>query len=170
MSNETFVETRFQAKTRAVMEQVNAILDEFAVQGFIMTLRQLYYQFVSRDLIENSVPAYKRLGTIVNDGRLAGLIDWSAIEDRTRSLITHSSWDSPEEIVAAVARQYREDVWQGQIYRPEVWIEKSALLGVVEPVCNEFRVPYFASIGNNSQSEQYKACCIWPTTIQMAST
>ena len=25
------------------------------------------------------------------------------------------------------------------------------------PICDEFRVPYFAHIGNNSQSEQYKA-------------
>ena len=57
----------------------------------------------------------------------------------------------------AVANQYREDIWADQIHRPEVWVEKAALLGVVAPICDEFRVPYFAHIGNNSQSEQYKA-------------
>ncbi len=44
-----------------------------------------------------------------------------------------------------------------QCYRPEVWIEKSALLGVIEGVCDEFRVPYFAIIGNNSQLLQHEA-------------
>jgi hypothetical protein len=112
---------------------------------------------VSRDLIENTVPAYKRLGAIVNNGRLAGLIDWDAIEDRTRALKTHASWDGPEEIISAVAKQYQEDPWEQQIHRPEVWIEKAALLGVIEGVCTEYRVPYFASIGNNSQTAQYEA-------------
>jgi hypothetical protein len=50
-----------------------------------------------------------------------------------------------------------EDLWQGQDYRPECWIEKDALLGVIEDVCDEFRLPYFACRGNNSESEQYKA-------------
>src|SRR5262249_40743817 len=51
----------------------------------------------------------------------------------------------------------REDLWAGQRYRPEVWIEKEALLGVIEGVCTELRVPYFAHRGNNSQTLQYQA-------------
>jgi hypothetical protein len=80
-----------------------------------------------------------------------------AIEDRTRNMRRHPSWDSPAEIVAAAAEQYREDLWRDQDFRLEVWIEKDALLGVIERVCDEFRVPYFACRGNNSESEQYKA-------------
>ena len=67
------------------------------------------------------------------------------------------SWSNPSEIIDVVAGQYREDVWAGQHFRPEVWIEKDALLGVIENVCEEYRVPYFACRGNNSESEQYKA-------------
>jgi hypothetical protein len=157
MTCETFVPTKFQAMTVAVIEQANVVIAEYQTQGFTLSLRQLYYQFVARDLIENSISAYKRLGAIVNNGRLAGQIDWDAIEDRTRSLVTHASWDSPEEIIGAVASQYCENPWDHQRHRPEVWIEKAALLGVIEDVCTEYRVPCFASIGNNSQSEQYKA-------------
>lgn len=51
-----------------------------------LTLRQLFYQFVSRGLIANKDSEYKRLGGIVNDARLAGLIDWNHITDRTRRL------------------------------------------------------------------------------------
>src|SRR5262249_23320049 len=85
------------------IEQANKIIDEYLVQGFILTLRQLYYQFVARDLIRNTLADYKRLGGIVNNARLAGLIDWDAIEDRTREVNTHSSWDGPASIIAACA-------------------------------------------------------------------
>jgi len=86
-----------------------------------------------------------------------GLIDWDAIEDRTREVNTHTFWANPAGIISAAAHQYREDLWAGQRYRPEVWIEKEALLGVVEGICAELRVPYFAHRGNNSQTLQYQA-------------
>jgi hypothetical protein len=109
MTRETFVPKTFQATTLTVIEQANAIIAEYEAQGFTLSLRQLYYQFVSRDMIDNTVASYKRLGAIINNGRLAGMIDWDATEDRTRTLITHASWDSPQDIVSAVAQQYRED-------------------------------------------------------------
>jgi hypothetical protein len=148
---------RFQCKTMGRINQANAILQEFAAQGFTMTLRQLYYQFVARDIIENSFNNYKRLSVIVDDARLGGMIDWDHIEDRTREVRTHPSWGEPSDIIRSAASWYREDIWQGQDYRPEVWVEKAALLGVIEPVCKEYRVPYFATIGNCSQSEMHDA-------------
>ncbi len=48
--------------------------------------------------------------------------------------MSFTSWDSPGEIVEGAAQQYREDLWLGQKYRPEVWIEKDALIGVIEGV------------------------------------
>ena len=121
-----------------------------------LTLRQLYYQFVARGLIENTLSEYKRLGTIVKHARRAGIRDWDGIEDRTRNVRHHSSWRKPADIIETAANNYQEDLWTGQIYRPEVWIEKDALLGVIEDTCTEYRVPYFACRGNNSESEQYR--------------
>jgi len=141
----------------AVVKQANAIIQEYQAQGFILTLRQLYYQFVSRDLIKNTMREYKRLGSIINDGRMAGLIDWSALEDRTRNLETLAHWDSPTDIVEAVSQQYRIDKWARQPHRVEVWIEKDALAGVIEGVCQEFDVPYFSCRGYTSQSEMWAA-------------
>jgi hypothetical protein len=92
-----------------------------------------------------------------NNARQAGLIDWDAIEDRTRNLQSFDAWSDPGEFLTTVADSYREDPWTNQAYRPEVWIEKDALLGVIEGVCGRWRVPYFACRGNNSQSEQYAA-------------
>ena len=157
MSLETFERPNFQPKTLALIDQANSIISEYQAQGFTLTLRQLYYQFVARGLIDNRQTEYKRLGSVVKTGRRAGLIDWDAIEDRTRNMRSSASWDSPADGIAAIASQYREDPWLSQSFRPEVWIEKDALLGVIEEVCDQFRVPYFACRGNNSESEQYKA-------------
>lgn len=152
---EAFIDRKFADSSMDVINHANRIIAEYQRQGFSLTLRQLYYQFVSRDLIANKQTEYKRLGSIINDGRLAGLIDWEAIEDRTRNVRKPNVWDNPAEIIKAVSQQYKENLWEGQEYRPEVWIEKDALVGVIEPVCKRYRVPYFACRGYSSQSEQY---------------
>jgi hypothetical protein len=117
----------------------------------------LYYQFVSRDLIPNTVQSYKSLGDVVNDGRLAGLIDWDAIEDRTRNLRSSPHWSSPRSIVRACADQFAVDLWDTQENYVECWIEKDALVGVIEGICNELDVPHFACRGYTSQSEMWGA-------------
>src|SRR5262249_26968911 len=157
MSTEVFVPYRPHAATLKVVEQANSIIGEYEEQGFALTLRQLFYQFVARGLLENTFKEYKRLGVIVRDARNGGLIDWDALEDRTREVNTHPSWHSPAEIIGGAAAQYREDLWAAERYRPEVWIEKNALIGVIEGICTELRVSYFATIGNNSQTLQYQA-------------
>jgi len=157
MTCESFETIKLQEKSLVLIEKANAIIDEYQRRGFRLTLRQLFYQFVSRQAIGNTLAEYKRLGIVVKNARRAGLIDWGTIEDRTRNVQRLSTWQAPSSIIEDCAAQYREDLWESQVFRPEVWIEKDALLGVIEGVCEEFRVPYFACRGNNSESEQYKA-------------
>lgn len=141
----------------AKIDAANSIIDEYAAQGFDLTLRQLYYQFVSRDLIENTDKAYKRLGSVINDARLAGLIDWEAIVDRTRNLQSQEHWDGLADILTACSGWYLTDRWRNQSCRVEVWIEKDALIGVIEGVCDQYDVPYFSCRGYTSQSEMWVA-------------
>jgi hypothetical protein len=148
---------RFNTDRLDKIEKANAIIAEYAAQGFELTLRQLYYQFVSRDLIANNQREYKNLGDIINDARLAGLIDWEAIVDRTRNLQALANWESPSDIIRACASQYRIDKWAEQHYRVECWIEKDALVGVIEGVCNELDIDYFSCRGYTSQSEMWSA-------------
>lgn len=140
-----------------VVDQANGIIAEYLSKGFRLTLRQLYYQFVSRDLLANTVKNYKRLGNIVNDGRLAGLIDWDAIEDRTRSLSAMLTFSDPTQRIRHAARAYRRDLWAKQPYRIEVWVEKEALAGVVEVSAESHRVPFLSCRGYTSQSEMWNA-------------
>lgn len=152
-----YVSKRFNPEHLKKIEQANTIIEEYQAQGFDLTLRQLYYQFVSRDLIPNTLKDYKNLGTIISDGRLGGLIDWNAIVDRTRNLQSNSHWDGPGQIVEACSKQFQIDKWEGQEYRPEVWIEKDALIGVIERVCRANDVAYFSCRGYTSQSEMWSA-------------
>jgi hypothetical protein len=141
----------------ALIEQANSIIAEYDALGFDLTLRQLYYQFVSRDIIPNKVTEYKRLGSVINDARLAGLVDWDSITDRTRNLRGVNTWRSPSDIVRACAEQFKINLWEDQDYRVEVWIEKDALVGVIAGVCEEHRVDYFSCRGYTSQSEMHAA-------------
>lgn len=145
-----------QAKLDKI-EKANEIIADYQEQGFDLTLRQLYYQFVSRNLIENNEREYKNLGTTIADGRLAGLIDWDAIVDRTRFVRDLAHWESPQNIIDVCAEQYRLRKWENQPYYCEVFIEKDALVGVIEGVCEELDVPYLACRGYASASEVWQA-------------
>ena len=154
---EQFIERRFSEGSLGLIDKANDILGEYDAQGLVLTLRQLYYQFVARGLLPNKQTEYKRLGSVISDARLAGLIDWAMMEDRTRALRGITHWENPASIVEAVANQYKEDLWRDQKSRPEVWIEKDALVGVIERACRDLRVGYFACRGYASQSAQYEA-------------
>lgn len=151
-----------------IIRQANEIISRYAAQGFNLTLRQLYYQFVAADLFPaswadpatgstNNEKSYGKLGDIISDARMCGLLDWDAIIDRTRSLRALAHWDSPAAIIKEDAACFRYDLWEDQPTRPEVWVEKDAAIGVVENICNRLRVPYFSCRGYTSQSAMHEA-------------
>lgn len=152
-----YIEKRFNTKSKALIAHANAIIQEYISKGYELTLRQLYYQFVARDIIPNTLRDYKNLGNVINDGRLAGLISWEAIVDRTRNLVSNAHWETPSDIIEACARQFQIDKWAEQPYRVEVWIEKDALIGVIERACKELDVSFFSCRGYTSQSELWAA-------------
>ena len=148
---------RFQAKSLVVIEQAENIIREYEAQGYKLTLRQLYYQFVARDLIENSQRSYKKLGKTISDARMAGLISWDAIEDRTRNLRSNYHNDSVADALKDSLDHFSLNRWDNQPNYVEVWIEKDALLNVIAPVCERLDVPYFACRGYTSASEMWSA-------------
>jgi hypothetical protein len=148
---------KFNAARRAIIDQANKILAEYSAAGYDITLRQLYYQFVARGLIENTQKSYKRLGACIDEARLAGLIDWDYIVDRTRNLQGRSSWRSPSDIIDSCYRSFHFDRWANQKYRVEVWCEKEALIGIFARVARTYDVDYFACRGYVSQSEMWRA-------------
>lgn len=154
---ERFVSKKFQDKSLAIIAAANEIISEYTAQGYTLTLRQLYYQFVARDLMANHQRNYNKLGAIISDARLAGLVDWNAIEDRTRTLRARNHWDNPEEIMESVPHSFSINPWDNQPAYIEAWIEKDALIGVLERPCRDLSIPYFSCRGYTSQSAQWRA-------------
>jgi hypothetical protein len=152
-----YLPREFRGGSLALIEQAEAICDEYAAGGDQLTLRQLYYQFVARGIIANKQTEYDRLGETINAARLAGLIDWDHLEDRTRNLEALATWDSPAAIMRSAAYSYREEVWGDQEAYVEVWVEKEALAGVVQRPAEAWQVPYFSCRGYVSQSEMWRA-------------
>jgi hypothetical protein len=116
----------FTIDKEILIDHCNRIINDLAAQGFTLTLRQLYYQLVSQDIIPNSEKSYKNL-------------------------------ESPATILDTCVNSFAIDKWKGQKYRPEVWIEKDALVGVIDGVCREMDVSYFSCRGYTSQSEMWRA-------------
>ena len=152
-----YTPTKFRSETQEIIDHANEIIQEYQQAGYRITLRQLYYQFVSRNLVENNMKSYQRINTAIGKGRMGGMIDWDAIEDRTRNLISLPHWHSPQGIIDACAAQYHIDLWQDQARRVEVWIEKDALVGVIEKTCQHWDCAYMSCRGYTSLSEMHKA-------------
>ena len=143
--------------TKALLGHSIRVINEYTNQGYQLTLRQLYYQLVARDLIPNQHRWYKRLGDVVTRGRMAGWIDWDAIVDRGRVPVMPSQWDSPADLLEGAAQQYRLDRWEAQENYVEVWCEKDALMSVLEPVADRMHVRLLACRGYASATAMYDA-------------
>lgn len=157
MPKQAYKSIRFRSDSLELIERVNAIVTEYEDQGYELTLRQVYYQLVARGFIPNNERSYKNLGNLINDGRLAGLIDWNSIVDRTRFIRRNSHWSTPQSVINSARYSYMLDRWKDQPNYVEVWVEKDALIGIVSQVCKTLDVPRFSCRGYTSQSEMWGA-------------
>jgi len=171
-----YINKKVTEKTLEIINAANKIIEEYQLEDMVLTVRQLYYQFIGKDLFpdswideeynrkhglpldtKNTEKNYKRLSSLISKARDCGYVDWEAIEDRTRKLKSLSHWNNPGQIIRSAAWGFRLDHWEGQDHHVEVWIEKEALEGVIEPICNDLDVPFFACKGYTSQSSMWKA-------------
>jgi len=151
-----------------LIEMAEDILADYKNQGYNLTLRQLYYQFVARDLLPemwadpttgstNNMRAYKNLGNLISKARMGGWLDWESIEDRTRNINGLFRSRTPQSALRNLAGYYHIDWWEGQTYRLEIWVEKDALIGVVQKASEALDVEYFSCRGYTSMSEMWNA-------------
>lgn len=147
-----YKDIKFRPAALDIIQHADNILSEYTRAGLVVTVRQLYYQFVARTLIENTPQSYKRLAGIISDARLAGLVDWDAIEDRGRVPDVPRQWGSAREILDVAMRQFRLPRWEDQSAYIELWVEKQALAGVLEPLARRHHITLMVNKGYSSQS------------------
>lgn len=144
-------------KTRDLIDKANVIINSYQKQGYDLTLRQLYYQFVSRDWLSNNQKSYNTLGKVISKARRGGLVDWNAITDRTRFLRAWNDYEDLSDFIDQNIYQFKLKVWDSQEVQIEVWFEKDALMGIFQKACAKYRIPFFSCRGYVSDSEMYSA-------------
>lgn len=142
---------------KAMLEIINSIVESYASQGYTLTLRQLYYQLVSRDIVPNKVTEYAKLSRILKKGRMAGVVDWSSIEDRTRQPYLPYSANSIPEALKDLASYFRVNRQEGQSNYVELLVEKDALSGVLRRVTSHYHIRLLVNRGYTSCSAMYKS-------------
>lgn len=156
-----------KGQTIGVIETANDILEDYNSQGYSLTLRQLYYQFIAKDMFpdswcneagtKNHIGSYNKLKSIISRAREGGLVDWQHIKDRGRACVSRPHWDSPSGFLESVIPQFHIDLWEDQPIRIEVWVEKDALSDVIQQACRRWDVTSFACKGYTSASSMWEA-------------
>jgi len=150
---------RMRLDTLARLAQVNEVVEHYQKQGLRLTLRQLYYQLVTQNIIANEEREYKRLSSLLSKARLAGLTDWDAIEDRIRRPERPNEFADLDELVKVALDSYRRPRMEGQPNYVELWVEKDALAGVLAPIAKHWHITLMVNRGYSSQSAMYEAAC-----------
>jgi len=143
-----------RAATKELLDCCRAVLADYEQQ---ITVRQLYYRLVAGQVIPNTWRDYKRLGGFLTRWRKEGELDPNAFVDLTRKPNKAQIWPDLASFLEAVRNSYRRDPWQTQDGRPEVWLEKEALVTVIDPVCREWGVTLQVCRGYPSVSCLYAA-------------
>ncbi|TEU08593.1 MAG: hypothetical protein E3J25_11750 [Anaerolineales bacterium] len=140
-------------KTLRLIEVTSDIL----VAHHPMTVRQVYYQLVSRQVIENSRGQYQAVSNALVDARKDGTIPWKWIGDRLRRPRHVSMWRDLAGFGETVKRAYRRDVWADQPGYFEIWLEKDALSGIFEDVLKPYGVTLNVGRGYDGWSSIHAA-------------
>lgn len=154
---EAFITNRFSSKSKGLLVKINSIMEEYAVAGYDVSLRQLFYLLAGHGHIPKTEESYKNLGNLVSNARLAGIIDWDMIRDRGRGAVHQPHCESVPDVVSRMKYGFVVDMWARQPAYVEVFVEKQSLEGVLEPVCGALDIPFSSNKGYSSSSAYYDA-------------
>jgi hypothetical protein len=108
-----------------------------------ITGRGVGYKLFTAGLIPSmSRNDMQKVYRLLKEAREEGTIPWEWIVDETRAIERVSTWDDPADYVRTVSRAYRQDFWNQQPHRVQVWSEKGTVRGVLAPVLDQYAVGF----------------------------
>lgn len=117
-----------------------------------MTVRQVFYQATVQNLVEKSEAGYSKVQTDLVQMRRAGELPYNWLTDNTRWQRKPTTYSSIEHALEETARFYRKSLWDDADAYVEVWLEKDALAGVIDPITRLYDVPLMVARGYASLS------------------
>jgi hypothetical protein len=162
-------------KAESLLRFAVDVCQAYEKKGYLITLRQLYYQGVARGFLPSGDDAYDALMVAVSKARLAGTFPLWALVDRTRKVYPGRTTRCDTKVDRALVRAaeavqklpeqlLHRDPWFGQPFHVSVWFEKEALAGIFEAVCEENHVSWFSCRGDPSHPSLYQ----WLQTAALA--
>jgi hypothetical protein len=123
-------------RSKAKFEALDGALTEIVAEIEPATVRQVFYQAVVRGrLIEkDEARGYKLVQRRLLKLRESGEVPYGWITDNVRIVRGHARYEDPDDYARVAAAFYRRDYWAVSPVKVEVWLEKDALAGVLEPV------------------------------------
>lgn len=128
-----------------------------AQYNFPLTLRQIYYQLVSRQIIPNQQKYYRQLSRLCVIGRDMGILPEDMFTDRLRELEKPSCWSNLADYLEVVRWSYKKDIWINQDNYLEIWTEKDALREVIRPITDKWGVGFMVVRGQASRTAIFEA-------------
>jgi hypothetical protein len=138
---------------RGEWEKTTWLIDrmvEVLTKEWPATVRQTFYALVAVAVIANTDADYKRVSRLLTTARKDGRIPYEWIVDRSRPTYSPNVFQDPEAYARVVAKGYHRDYWTMQPSHVEVWSEKDAILGSIEPVTDKYGVTVRVARGFNS--------------------
>lgn len=154
-----FTDWRPQARSRVLLDAVEAILNEYLAQQ-PLTLRQIFYRLVGAYSYDKTEAAYERLGELINRARRARIIDMHAIRDDGLSWQPAGGYDGVDDFWASVeasAEYYHRDLSTSQPRVVELWVEAAGMVPQVARIAREYGVDVHSSGGFHSVTAKYSA-------------
>lgn len=147
----------WECDKRELCEAIVDICEEYQDNGDTLTLRQLYYQLVSKDAVPNHDKVYKKISSIKDELVYGGKLDWNVFEDRGRVPIDAYYEHNVEDALQRTIRSYKLDRQKGQNNIVEVWTEKDAISGILKKVTLPYGVKLVVNKGYTSSTAIYGA-------------
>lgn len=143
-----------RASTQAIY---NAIFDIFERERPPLTVRQVYYQLAVRRFVPKSQAGYRAAQYHLATLRRLGVLPYDWLADNTRWAIRPDAYRGLDSAMAIWHEAYRRDLWAQQPENIEVWVEKDAMAGVLEPVTRKYQAPLYVARGFSSMTFAYQA-------------
>lgn len=141
------------------MEERAEFLIAYAHEHAPVTVRQLFYAATVAGVqgIDKNEAGYSKVQVQVLDLRRAGRLRYSSISDSTRYMRKPQTYNGWQAALEDTAKFYRKALWADSDKEVEIWLEKSALAGVLYPVTSEYDVPLMPTGGYSSETFAYGA-------------
>lgn len=136
-----------RTKWESILSEAKAIVESYDTG---VTLRQLFYQLVSRQLIRNLLTDYNYLSRVTARARREGW--FPALIDPTSRILEPKTFSSPQAAMAALRRSYRRDRTEGQDVSIYLGVEKAGIEQQLRSWFWDLGVPILALGGYASQT------------------